>query len=401
MAADTDDTPGDARPVPPSSRLWWTVPAVGVILLAAFAMVFGGGPEKVDRGTSYDASGGGFRAAYLLLEGLGYPVERSRRPTGGDVRWVLFPSEAGRRTAADLDRWVRQGGTALVAADDAEFVGRMGLTVTVTDPAPERDRNNPFEPAGAAAGRRGRADAPDVSRLSVGETAVEGPPGGRAWGEIDGRPLVAIYPHGRGEVWLLQRPDALTNANLRADDNAVLACRLAEAMLRGRPGGRLAFDETCHGLRDRPSVSELLATPPVLYLTLQALLLAGLVLWHSGVRFGPVRPFPPQSRRSKEEFLDAMGELLTRKGDRAEAFRTVRDEFRHRLEAALGLPAGTPPEAAAREAARRRGIQPGPLAELLSADEPPQGRGSAAFLAALHQLDTAADDCFQPGRRSG
>ena len=62
----------------------------------------------------------------------------------------------------------------------------------------------------------------------------------------------------------------LANDNLRVEDNAVLACRLADAMLAERPGGRLAFDEYCHGLRDRPSVAEVLFRPPVLGVTVQA-----------------------------------------------------------------------------------------------------------------------------------
>src|SRR5687768_14431164 len=90
----------DDLPAPPASRLWWAVPAVGLILLTLVAMIFGGGPEKVDFGTSYDASDRGFRAAYLLLEELQYPVERSRRPSGGEVRWVLSPGEVPAKEAA-------------------------------------------------------------------------------------------------------------------------------------------------------------------------------------------------------------------------------------------------------------------------------------------------------------
>src|SRR5438094_7730721 len=99
--------PGDP-PSDPASRLWWAVPAVGIILLAVLAMFFGGGPEKVDYGTSYEASSGGSRAAFLLLQELGYPVERSRRPSGGDVRWVLFPTKTSAKDVAGLDDWVRR-----------------------------------------------------------------------------------------------------------------------------------------------------------------------------------------------------------------------------------------------------------------------------------------------------
>jgi hypothetical protein len=125
------------------------------------------------------------------------------------------------------------------------------------------------------------------------------------------------------------------------------------------------------------------------------LLVAVLVLWHYGVRFGPIRPAPPPSRRSKEEFLDAMAELLTRNGDRAEAFRTVRNDLLRRLESELGLPAGTPVEQTVSEVAGRRGIDPEPLLRLLTSDEPPGGRSPAAFLEALNQLDAAAHECIR------
>jgi hypothetical protein len=393
----TDPQP-DAPPAPPASRLWWAVPATGLILLTLLASLFGGGPQKVDFGTSYDASDRGFRGAYLLLEGLGYPVERLRRPTGGEVRWVLAPGKTTAKEAAALDDWVQRGGVLLLAPGDEDLPGRLGVRVSVRGGAPPRP-GLPFDPSPfRARGTPHPAEAPDVATVYAGPAEVTGPPDGRTWGRIDGEPLVTVHPRGRGQVWLLRRPDVLGNGNLREGDNAILACRLAEAMLRERPGGRLAFDEYVHGLRDRPSATELLFRPPVLGVTLQVLLLGALALWHYGVRFGPARAAPPAPRRSKAEFLDAMAELLARNGDRAAAFRTVRDALLRRLEESLGLPAGTPVERVVDELARRRGIEPGPLLRLLSADRPPDGAGAGAFLAAIRQLESAAHECLQPRR---
>jgi hypothetical protein len=390
MPRNRDAQPGDP-PSNPASWLWWAVPAIAIVLLAVIAMLFGGGPEQVDHGTSYDASPGGSRAAYLVLEELGYPVERSRRPAAGDeIRWLLFPSKMGKKEAAFLDRWVQRGGTILLAVDEPTLAERLGLPIEVFGSGGEESF-----PRFTAKGESYPAAAPDVSRLLAGETVVFGPPGDDTWGEIDGDPLITIHEHGEGQIWLLHRPDVLANANLRGDDNAILACRLADAMLARSPGSRLAFDEYCHGLRDRPNAMELLFRPPVLGVTLQVLLVAVLVLWHYGVRFGPIRPAPPPPRRSKEEFLDAMAELLTRNGDRAEAFRTVRNDLLRRLESELGLPAGTPVEQTVSEAAGRRGIDPEPLLRLLTSDEPPGGRSPAAFLEALNQLDAAAHECIR------
>jgi hypothetical protein len=255
----------------------------------------------------------------------------------------------------------------------------------------------PFEtipPIHVEKGTSERASAPDVKEIYAGTLVVKGPSGGQPWGEIDDQPLVTIYKRGRGEVWLLNRPDVLINTNLREGDNAILACRLADAMLAERRRARLGFDEYCHGLRDRPDVVELLFKPPVLATSLEVLLLTALVLWHFGVRFGSLRPAPPPPRRSKEEFLDAMAELLTRKGDRGEAFRTIRDEFVRRLQENFGLPQGTPIDETVREVFRR-GIQLEPFVRLLTAPTPPQGAGAGAFLDALHQLEIASNECFR------
>jgi hypothetical protein len=390
--------PGDP-PSNPASRLWWALPSVGILLLTLLSVLFGGGPDKVDFGTSYDASSSGSRAAFLLLEELGYPVERSRRPPGGDVRWILFPTKTVQKEATALDDWIRRGGVVLLALDDAEFATHLGLAVTVVGGHP-LDRFSRFDGFGGptpftrAKGTTHTAEAPDVKTLLAGDTEVTGPPDGRTWGLVEDEPLLTIYSRGQGEIWLLHRPDVLTNANLRGDDNAILTCRLADAMLARRPGGRLAFDEYCHGLRDRPTAIDLLFHPPLLGVTLQVLLLAALALWHFGSRFGPIRTVPPPPRRSKEEFLEALADLLARNGDRAEAFVTIRDDFRLRLEASLGLPVGTPLDQTAREAGRRRGVSAEALLRLLTAPAPPDGSGAVAFLTALNQLETLAHECF-------
>src|SRR6185437_11421340 len=85
------------------------------------------------------ASGGGFRAAYLLLEGLDYPVYRARFTGGPAVRWALYPSKPGKDATA-LDTWVRKGGTLLLADGSPDFARAMGIPLDVKtdekDPGP-------------------------------------------------------------------------------------------------------------------------------------------------------------------------------------------------------------------------------------------------------------------------
>lgn len=369
-----------------AARLWWSVPAVGLVLLVVVECLVGPGTPPA-RQSSYDASGEGLRAPYVVLQELGYPVTRARRPTGehwhagDDVRCVLFPTEVTREAAA-VDRWVLDGGTLLLADDRDAFAQRMGIPLKVQtldmDPGPEPVR-----------------DAAGVGQVEAGRTHVDWPGAqGEVWARAGGRPLVTVYSHGDGAIWLVHRPDFLRNRLLGRADNAVLLCRLADAMLDDQ-SGKLAFDEFFHGMRDRPGVTELILEPPALWVTLQGVLLLVLILGRYVPRFGAVRPPAEHRRRSKEEFLDAMAGLLERKGDYADAWRTVRDDLRRDVERELGLPAGLMPVEVAREAARRRPAGAARLADIL-VGRPAGGR--PAVVQAMNQIEAARDEFFH-GRR--
>src|SRR5262249_7067909 len=125
----TPTDPIDAAAPPPTSRLWWLVPMAGVFLLIMMAMIIGPPDPPGRLRNRYDASDAGFRAAYLILEELKFPVERSRLAAGGAVRWVLDPTDAREQDVANLDAWVRRGGVALLATEDADFTDQIGLTI--------------------------------------------------------------------------------------------------------------------------------------------------------------------------------------------------------------------------------------------------------------------------------
>src|SRR5438270_13100826 len=125
-----------AAPAPAAaSRLWWLVPAAGFFLLIILAMVIGPPEPPGGRGTSYDASDAGLRAAYLILEELKFPVERSRLAAGGAVRWVLDPTDAREQDVANLDGWIKRGGVALLSSENLDFADQLGLTVRTTTAA--------------------------------------------------------------------------------------------------------------------------------------------------------------------------------------------------------------------------------------------------------------------------
>jgi hypothetical protein len=358
-----------------TARLWWSVPASVLLALVMVAAVIGRKMDPFRSATSYDASNDGFRAAFLLLEDLGYPVERSNRPTGGAARFVFSPDDSAKEFEA-LRKWVQDGGCIVLADSTGSFSKQLGIPLEV-----EKQNPDPGEQPASGEG---------LERINGGEVRVSWPGhDGRVWAKAGGAPLITVHSFGNGEVWLVHRPRVVSNKLLREADNALLLCRASEAILANRTGP-LLFDEFVHGQRDRPGVIELLLRPPALAVTLQTLLFMVFLLWHHVPRFGTIQPVPPPRRRSKEEFLDAMANLLERKGDLGDAFRTARTDLARRIEEALGLPPTTPMELLAREAAKRRPIDEKTLLSLLSTDTV----SPDAFLRLMNELETAHDELF-------
>jgi hypothetical protein len=375
---DQVSTSRDAR-----ARLWWSVPTACFLILLGLAMLFGR-QENIEKqkGTSYDASSKGFRAAYLLLEELSYPVARSRRSTGGAARFVLSPNSS-QKEAPSVDEWVRRGGVLILADDASEFAKKLGMNL--------KARQNQADPETLKASGRGTAE------LAPGKTRVEWPgQTGRVWARADDSPAITIYQRGRGEIWLLNMPELFDNKHLKSADNAILLCRLADDVLEHRPGN-LSFDEYFHGLRDRPSVTELLFEPPALWITLQGLLLIVLVIGHYAPRFGGYRPEARIRRRSKEEFLDAMASLLERNGDYAAAYRTVHENLLRAIETALGLPPGTPPQIIVQAAVAHRGHSMEAILRPITTNLPASA-GKLTFLTALNELEKTRDRFFDKRR---
>lgn len=369
------------------ARFWWTVPAIGLMLLVTFAMVGGGERDIPPLRTSHDPTNRGTRAAYLMLEELGYPVSRSRRPADGAIRWVIWPN-VEQSDLPSLRAWIENGGLLVLFDFNTTFAAELGLSSVRAE-----------EPPSGWTGSVPIDGVRDVGRLSVGDVQLvtSAPDGG--WGDgPDDSVSVQMIPMGRGEVWVVRWPDVIINERIRQADNPVWVCRLAEASLERRPDSEILFDEYVHGMRERPGVIELLARPPMLWVSLHGLLLTVLVIWHRAPRFGPLRSLPPTRRRSREEFLDAMAHLLERKGDFPDAYRTVRDQLAKEIRAELHLPASVPMVRLADEIGHRREIDPARLIHLFSEATADHIRSPSALTQALNDLESLRDDYFR--RRS-
>jgi hypothetical protein len=95
---------------------------------------------------------------------------------------------------------------------------------------------------------------------------------------------------GSGQQWVLSDPDLISNHGIDEKDNAIVAVSLIE---RARPNtGVVVFDETIHGLEQRPNLLKSAFKLPFSIVTLSTAVAILLAIWAGMTRFG--RPAPDQ-----------------------------------------------------------------------------------------------------------
>jgi Domain of unknown function (DUF4350) len=160
--------------------------------------------------------------------------------------------------------------------------------------------------------------------LPDGTITFEGPGGGE-------QILAAAYHRGKGEVVVVASPAIAENGLIAGHDNSVLVAHLLAA-----PGRPVVFDEFYHGLTIRGNPLWLFTQRGYAATTLCLMTMIGLWIWREAVFLGPPLAPPAQSRRSIEEYVDAMARFLNRGGSsqafllrevRSGVLRAVRDEL--------------------------------------------------------------------------
>lgn len=335
----------------------------------------GGAPEQL---STFFNSPYGTKAAYLVLEQLGYNVRRLRRPVDTDtleglealvlLRPVYCLSEY---EAGVLSDWVWEGHSLLVSPaaetetpwSDEQCSGPKAWFHYAEGDAPSEE-----------AGER-RISSPRTIRLPEGMYELAASDANRFDAE---RPLV--WPaedlpvrvlwedelgvvafetsFGDGRIIALADVYGLTNEGLGESDHAVWLAGLAATLTKQDPATRLAFDEYHAGFPHQPdlwpAVARLLWGGRWSWAVTQALFVGALALLGAGARFGRPEHVAPVRRRTQGEFTQAAGRFLRAARARDVAVATLTGYYRERLCHALHLPPGTA-EADLAEALRRRG----------------------------------------------
>jgi len=286
--------------------IWVAAAVLVVIIVGAF---FAPAREDNDPTPSIDNNGShGAKAAFLLLQQLGYKTEPWDRPakelSDADAsHTTLILADASLMDVAQekpaIENFLRHGGRVLATGSVSaallpqSYVGppnRLYTDLCYTTP----QGLSPMARAGRVA-----MDVPirwnrDDVNLRVDQSCSDDA-------------VVVHYPVGSGEAvwWASAAP--LTNRGLRED--ASLKLFLASV---GGPQQRVLFDEYIHGAR--PDLWSTAAGTPVKALEWQLAVVAVLLALSFGRRTGPLRIPVETPRTSPLEFAESMGDLYRNAG---------------------------------------------------------------------------------------
>lgn len=306
-----------------------------LMVLTVLAVLFAPGNDASTRGfpSSYSTGRDGAKAAYMLLERMGYSVQRWTsppedlpNPPKSTLLIIAGPSiPSSEEERRQLKRFVSGGGHLLIT-------GMIGASmVEAKGVAPQLAGQDEWQNFPAEAPSLLTRHAPEISmqvpglwvHLEAGQQPYYGSEAGAA---------VTKWRLGVGEIIWWAGDSPLTNYGIARASNLVLFLNCV-----GSPGEtRILWDEYFHG--ERLGLWHYLSRTPLPWALLQLLTLAAFVVISYARRSGAVRPLPRQSRLSPMEFIETVGALYQRKRAAAGALDIAFSRFRYLLARRLGVP---------------------------------------------------------------
>ncbi len=325
--------------------------------------------------TTRSTSDDGMLIGYTLFERLGLPVERSNQMLLADqldgvgTVFLIDPLvPVGAVETEDLGAWVAHGGVLVTT----ELIANLSpatrkLAKEIPTPSPQRHRHPTEEGRFTKVPEEAKSLplARDVSGIFVETSDVlpARPPDSNAPTSIL-EPLftagtgvrIAQWGVGRGRVILLSDSSFLANVNTAQGDNAILATNLVSYAQAQATSPRIVFNEFHYGSGGFGQGMGVLAV--MLFTTspgwaVLALTTAGILfLFYRGRQFGPRRDFGRQRRRSKLEYVRAVGATYRAAGAHHLTLRLIYTWFRQQLTNRAGLTASASNSLVAQELAR-------------------------------------------------
>lgn len=303
-----------------------------LLIVAATAYLSPPEDEPVFFPSSYSAASGGAKAAYLLLQEMGYSVERWSyspqelpHPNRGDILVLANPFIGASQAERDaLTAWLEGGGRLLLTGNvSANFLAQAHLESSKTDLFESRI----YSAAAPSPLNRG---AQQVKLKAEAFWKTSEAPAAVAFGDED-HAVVISFPYGQGEVVWWAGATPLTNAGLKESGSVELLLNSVSPLA----GQRILWDEYFHG--ERRSLASYVERTPLFWGFGQAALLMLLLMAGFSRRSGPVRPLVPEPRLSPLEFVDSLGGLYQRARAGSAAVQVAHQRFRYLLIKRLGL----------------------------------------------------------------
>ncbi|MBV8672235.1 MAG: DUF4350 domain-containing protein [Acidobacteriaceae bacterium] len=328
--------------------VWASGAALAVIVVGAF---FAPAREDTDITPSSDNSGShGAKAAFLLLQQLGYQAERWDReakdlsdadaPHTTLVLAGAYPGDVAKERPG-IENFLRHGGRVLATGalsagmlpeSHIAAPNRVYTELCYTTP----QGLSPMARAGRIAMDAPIRWNPDDVNLHVDQRCGDDA-------------VVVHYPVGKGEVVWWSSAAPLSNRGLKQD----ASLRLFLASIGG-PDRRVLFDEYIHGAR--PDLWATTAGTPVRALEWQLAAVAILLVLSFGRRSGPLRIPVEVPRTSPLEFAQSMGNLYRQAGAVSVATGAAERRLMEFLQHEGGIPRETlrsTPEAIAEAVSQR------------------------------------------------
>jgi hypothetical protein len=251
---------------------------------------------------TYSPGSSGAKAAFLLLQETGYPVERweqslTEMGTGKNKTLILAEPNSYVNTAerAALDKFLRDGGRLIAIGPSA----RRFLPHDSIQPDPVKGLVWEKYPARAPSAITHAAPQITMAPRASWESPFSALP---LYG-TEKDTVVVAYSHGEGKVIWWASATPLTNAGIKEPGNLefFLAC------LGNKDTTRIYWDEYYHGYGRSIQASYEYKLSGIMLAQLVLLVIA--VLWTFSRRSGPLRPSAPEVRLSPLEFVETLGGL--------------------------------------------------------------------------------------------
>ncbi len=340
----------------------------GVVMLVLLGLTYAISPAPAQQSMGFpssDSSGWyGAKAAYVLLEELGYSVERwdqspENLPAGGEgsvlvLAEPLEASTANERTA--LRRFVTGGGRVLATGASAAKIVPDAEAREVPSFDPQAKTCAALVPSPYT------REAPEITMVAPDEWTSSSHTWLALYGKDD-KIAALSYKVGKGEVIWWASATPLTNGAIR--DKGNLAFFLDSI---GSPAQTHVFwDEYYHGARG--SLGEYIAGTPLPLAGLQCLIAFIAIMFTYSRRAGPIRAPATESWLSPLEFVETLGDLYKSAHAAPAAVAVAYRRFRYALSRKLALPTQAKLPDIARSAAARFGWQEASLLDTLARSE--------------------------------